>query len=226
MKLWLKNTLAGTVFVFGIGGTIAYSNWLRPILNDQKVYIAKSTLAPNAVIGSNDWTATRIPRSDVPVGALTSPTSFVGKMARATIPQRGIFTDSNIENNPLAITTNTQVFELTSSWIADVPDSLRRGNEVYIYVLQNTTPATPTNIHQAETTAPLLSNVPVEFVHNGSNQEVLNVNPPSSGDLGTRANGTSVPSKVELKLTDSQVNQIMSAIASQEKFILTYSTSN
>ncbi|MCF8568150.1 SAF domain-containing protein [Alicyclobacillus tolerans] len=223
MKIWLKNTLAGTVFALGIGGTIAYSTWLRPILNDEVVYIATTTIAPNAVIERGDWTKARISRNVVPVGAVVSPSTLVGQMASTTIPQHGIFTASNIEKDPLAITPNTQDFQLSRSWISVVPDSLRRGNEVYMYLLPSTTPATPHNITQAETGAPFLSNIPVEFVHNGSNQEVLNANPPVSGDLGSRANGTAVPSDVELKLTNSQVSEVISAIAQKDKFILTYS---
>ncbi|MFD1674153.1 flagella basal body P-ring formation protein FlgA [Alicyclobacillus fodiniaquatilis] len=232
VKQWFKYGAATVVFLIGCGGTIAYTNWIRPVLNDQEVWFATKTLTPNAMIQASELTHGYMDKDHIPEGSVLDENQIVGKRASVTIPENGIITNSNLETDSLALTKGTQDFQVSSDWIASIEDTLRRGDHVDIYLLPSDqeTMTTGSNgaghktaaINAAMQSPPYLKNIPVEWVHNDSNQEVVNNSAQGTGDLGSPENGTAVPSKLELKLTNNQVSELVTAIKAQNKLIISY----
>lgn len=231
----MKHSLAATVFVVGIGGTFAYVNVLRPELVDRTVLLATHTIQPNQVITRQDLIAQRVPTDVLPTGYLTPSDSVIGDMAAQVIPTHQVLSSSAVEKSPLALTRQTIDVPIVSTWIAGVPDSLRRGNLTDIYLYKQT-PSSEVRAkkslsagamqHITTREQPLLTDIPVEFVRNGQNQEVTsNSRDTNSYGLASRANGTAVPEELELAMTQQDFSKLLHRLEEGYQLIFAYSSS-
>ncbi|SFV03662.1 SAF domain-containing protein [Alicyclobacillus macrosporangiidus] len=244
MKPWLKNTLAGATLLVGVGGTIVYNQYLSPIINDAPAYVATRNIEPNTVIQAGDIKAVHVPRAIVVPSAISDPNAIVGKMAAQTIVVNQQITPVDLETDPLVPQKGQYIVPIISQWIAAMPDSLRRGDKVTIYVrpapssTSGTSPTAPPAVSQHSTPAPtapnnfmsqvsqepLLQDVPVEFVRNGSNQEVQNAPPVTLGGgvLAERQNGTANPSEMELLMTKTDWDKLYAAVQANNQLVFVY----
>jgi hypothetical protein len=230
LKTWHKNAIAATFVVLCAGGSVVYDQLLAPKLKDATVYVATHPLAANHIITSADVRPILIDRSYVSPTAVTDEQQIIGKMAAQVIAQNQQITADQLESDPLVPGPGQYIAPIMPNWIAAVPDSLRRGDKVNIYAYPPHSPGgapTPTgsmvsNLVQSQ--MPILTDIRVEYVRNGSNQEVLNAPPVTigGGALGERENGTATPSKLELLVTQDQWNQLYSTVKAGNQLVFVY----
>lgn len=226
-KTLVLNSLAGLVLVATVAGTIIYNNYLSPILHDKTVLVASKTLQTNQVLDATDFKSVMVPTSLLEPGVVTSASQVSGMMSAQVITANQQITQNDLEANTLTPKANQEITPISPNWIYSVPDSLRRGDTVDIYVYpkpQLGQTMQPSQLTKNATKGPLLKNVTVEYVHNNNNQEVTNAPGPvdNGGPLSLRENGTANPDLLELLLTPSQIVTLQN-LSITNQFIFTYS---
>jgi len=209
MKSWLLNVIVGAVSVLSAAGSVAYNQLLAPQLNDKTVYLAARTVLPNTMISNSDLRAALVPTANVSPTAVLDPSKIIGKMAAQIVSQNTQITTSDLEDNPLVPSGDDIIVGINQSWISSVPNTLRRGDLVSVYVAPSHQSGPTASSLAPLPTNPILTNVPIEFVQNGSNQEVINSSSgtntssitPNWGD--SRANGSSAPAFLELLISSN-----------------------
>lgn len=216
----MKYTLAGLLFVIGVGGSMMYNAYVAPKLDSETVWVAKSDLSPDTPLSPSDWMKESMPRQDVPVGAVSNVQELEGLYTSEHLSPKQVITVDEIQSNPFTITPGTRDVPLAESWIASMSPTLRAGDFVTLTFL----PSTMGSGTGKPTTLPTLSSlthVLVLSVHTSNNQEVVTT-PPITGPSGVGApvNGLGVPNEVDVKLTTSETNELAQAIAEGEKLLI------
>lgn len=230
MNKWIKIGMAVAAIVVGDGGAILYNQYLSPKLTDESVFVAKAPISANSRIQAADLKQVLIPRNIVQPGSITNLMDAVNKLAAANIQTNQPITDALLETDALQPQKGQEIVALNSKWIAALPDTLRRGDHVtiYLYHQNGNTPISNTKAVQSvtKTTAAYLQNIPVEFVHNGSNQEITNQSTqhqPTTGTLTSRSNGSGDPAEVELLMSPQKYADLVSHVESGSQLVLAYS---
>ncbi|MCL6601014.1 MAG: flagellar biosynthesis protein FlgA [Alicyclobacillus macrosporangiidus] len=222
MKPWLKYATATTLFVIGVGGSIAYNQFLAPYLGSRWVYVAARQLEANTPIRDSDIKRVRLPKDEVSPDAVTDVTKLTGAYTAQAMSQNQQFTALNTQPNPFTITPGTEDVPIPSGWIAAMSPTLRQGDYVDIIPMAQPQQAgpgqTPLVAGGVDTTKPVLSHILVLSVHTSSNQEVTNQPPGGSQTVGARQNGSGTPSVLDLKMTNDQAGTLARLI--QQKYQL------
>lgn len=224
MKPWLKYTIAATFFVVGVGGSIAYNQFLAPTLSSKWVYVAPSSLTANQPVPTN-YVRERIPDDQISPGAITNPALLKGMYTSQAMSAKEQFTSLNLESNPFTITSGTKDVPIASDWIAAVSETIRSGDRVELIPLvpqqQSRQKATNLAVVPPSNAQANLDNLLVLSVHTTSNQEVVN-QPPSTGPqtIGARTNGSGTPSELDLKMTTAQAQTFAQDVQNGDKFFI------
>ncbi|MCL6441888.1 MAG: flagellar biosynthesis protein FlgA [Alicyclobacillus sp.] len=225
MKPWLKYSIAATLFVVGVGGSVTYNQFLAPYLDSEWVYVAAQPLDANTPIQASDWKRERIPKEQVSPGAITNVSDLADAYTSQAMSQNQQFTALDTQPDPFTITPGTEDVPIPSSWIASVSQTLRQGDYVDIVPLapsqSGSTPA-PRNAMNASTNShKTLNNLLVLSVHTSTNQEVTNQPQPSDTEtVGARHNGTGTPSNLDLKMTTAQAQLLTSYIEKRYQLLI------
>ncbi|QSO50136.1 CpaB family protein [Alicyclobacillus mengziensis] len=232
LKLWMTLSIGIGLLVLNDGAYLAYDQYIRPKLNDQVVWEAQRNIAVNQIIQASDLVKMHVPRGQVEPGAITNASFIVGKMAAEPFVPHEQFIATALESNPYVLGRNEQNIALNPTWVANLPQGLRRGDRVDISLLlpQGTTAQKITDtafIQNIATHTPILTDKLVEYVRNNGNQEVVNVGPtpnqpPQGGGLAAAENGSSVPNAVELKLPDKDWALLQQAIQDGYQLAIAY----
>lgn len=213
MKSAVKYTLAGMLFVVGIGGSIVWNEFVAPKLNSEAVWVATESLSPNRMLGPAQVHKEMLPRSDVPMGAVTHVQAWLGEYTTESLTPRQVLTTADLESDPFAITRGTEDVPLDASWIASVSPTLRAGDRVTLTFLPS----------QGAKTGRLtsFSDVLVLSVHTSNNREVVTAMPTHGpSGVGAPVNGIGVPNEVDVKLTQDQMLALAEAVARGEKVLI------
>lgn len=218
VKSWLKYTLATAFFVVGVGGSVTYNQFLEPYLNSEWVYVATQNLSANTALQPTDWLRERVLRSEVSPEAITNKNQLLGMYTIQGMTSLQQFTTATLQSNPYAITSGTVDVPVSSTWIASVSDTLRQGDYVTLIPIEKMTASNSANL---VTPTMDLSNLLVLSVHATGNEEVTT--PPSSAgsqSLGTRYSGTGTPSNLDLKMTESQAQEVATDVQQNDQFLV------
>ncbi|MCL6446163.1 MAG: flagellar biosynthesis protein FlgA [Alicyclobacillus sp.] len=224
MKPWLRYTVATTLFVIGVGGSVAYNQFLAPYLGSRWVYVAARQLEANTPIRDSDFKRVRLPKDEVSPDAILDVTKLTGAYTAQAMSQNQQFTALDTQPNPFTITPGTEDVPIPSGWIAAMSPTLRQGDYVDLIPMAQpqqagqgqTSPVTG----GVDTTKPVLSHILVLSVHTSSNQEVTNQPPGGSQTVGTRQNGTGTPSILDLKMTTEQASTLAGLIQQKYQFLI------
>jgi Flp pilus assembly protein CpaB len=226
MKPWVKHTLATGLFVIGVGGSIAYNQFVAPYIGSQWVYVAARSLDANTPIQPADWKRVRIPKDQVSPGAITDVSKLTGTYTSQAMSQNQQFTELDTQPNPFTITPGTVDVPIPSSWIAAMSPTLRQGDYVDIIPLAqsqagagaSSTLALQKGMNASGNTT--LSHILVLSVHTSSNQEVMNQPPSGSQSVGARQNGTGTPSNLDLKMTTEQAQFLANLVLQKYQLLI------
>ena len=215
MKSWLKYTMAATVFAVGVGGSIAYNQFLAPYFTSEWVVVAAKPLGPNQPI-AGQFVRERLPDPDVSPGAITQVAQLSGEYTTGRMAQRQQFTTLNVQPDPFTITKGYEDVPIPSGWIEAVSDTIRQGDEVSIVPLfpQNGIQPGSVLLHTD------LNHILVLSVHTQNNQEVLTSPQTGVQSEGTREFGTGSPANLDLKMTTKQAQALARYIAEGEKLFI------
>lgn len=218
MKVWVKYTMAASIFLVGGPGSVAYNQFVSPYMNDQTVYVATANLSADTPITSYDFRGIPLKRSHVSPGAITNPYSMIGLYTTEAMSKNQQFTALTLEPDPLTLTPGTQDVPIPSSWIAAISPTIRQGDFVKIVPMPPTqtgsVPQQSLPVHSRT-----LNNIPVLYVHTSSNQEVQNESV-SPGTPLARDNGSGIPNNIDLKMTNAEADQVAKDVQQGDKLFI------
>ncbi|KPV42686.1 SAF domain-containing protein [Alicyclobacillus ferrooxydans] len=236
--MWVGNALAGISLVVFVGGAVVYEQYLSPILQDTTVWVAATNIPPNTLLTAHNVKTELVPRRILETGAITNPVFLRNKRSATLLAANQQLTAKDLETNALTPVGNEQIYPIPSSWIYAIGGGIRRGDSVSIYAYpKNNTPGTPSNSFSTSKTTTqtatsssqsvasvILSHVAVEYVRNGSNQEITNASPnalSSTNPYAQQENGNGTPTTVDLLLTPVQFQQLKT-LSLTNQFIFSY----
>lgn len=219
MKSWVRYTLATTLFVVGVGGSIAYNQFVAPMLTSEWVYVARTQMPADTPIQAADVERIRVPKSEVSPDAITNAEGLIGAYTAQPVDQNQVLTALDTEPDPFTITPGTEDVPIPSTWIASVSETLRQGD--YVDLIPIAQPqAGANNVGTLTTTseASEFKHLLVLSVHTDNNAEVTSQQTAAPQSVGARGNGSGVPASVDVKMTTAEAQALASLI--QEKYQL------
>lgn len=147
-------------------------------------------------------------------GVITDPEDIIGLETKNYIPKDYQLVEQFFDKATLVLEDDEVIFKLPSDWIKAFPNSLRRGDIIYIYEVT----ALGENIYKnvnIDEKEPLLEST-IAFVKDSSNREVITI-----GDKN-RFDGSSKISDIEIICNQDMINKLYESVSNNNKFIIYY----
>lgn len=213
-KKWLFRLL-GILFIFiFVGYIFVYETYLHGKLSTTKVVVATNNIESYELLTEENTYLSDYPRELVTEDTLLASKDVIGKRAAHDISANDPFTKKKVMSSKLRSEENERYFSIPSSWLVSVPGSLRRLDEVDIWLTRVAKePLTQT----FSTEKPLLEKKVVAYLKSSNNVEVTGV-----GEASNRLDAINNPSRIELGLTDEEFNELKKAVESGYGLIISY----
>lgn len=149
-----------------------------------------------------------------------SSDDIIGKQAVTKILGSTPVLKQSFEDVTVFLEDNEMVFSIAPEWIVSTPDSIRRGDNIFLYAIKSSKWATSENISfkELDTSKPVVESV-VIYAKDSTNREVVTVGGTSSDD---RYDGTSTVDNLEIKLTEEDFAKLKNYHDNGYEFIISY----
>lgn len=214
MKKWLLRLLGVFCLLLFFGYIYVYETHLHGQFNQSDVVIALGHIPQNAIIQEENLALTSYPNELITQDTIQDKHQLVGLRTTQPINKNDTFTIEKTEPHFLKKTDEHRYFSIPQSWIQSVPGSLRRMDEVDVWLTPHQNHIELDFIVQHE---PYLQGIIVAFIKNSSNTEVVGALEPSD-----RLDAESRPALLELSLTNEQFKQLLRAHKAGYSFIFSY----
>lgn len=216
-KNWFLRILGVFLILVFIGYVVLYETKLHGYFTSTKIPLAKGDIEAHQVITTNDVYMKAYPNDLLTDEVVTKAQNVVGTRATTFISKNATISKAQVEPKSLRKEGKEHFFSIPSSWLADLPGSLRRLDNVDIWVIKPKS----NNAYQTGTefpsTKPLISNAYVAFIKNAQNLEVMGLT-----KANDRLNAQSSPAKIELSLTNEQYAKMKKAVENGYLLSLSY----
>lgn len=211
-----KNLILGLVFfILFIGVAIVIQKDVLGGYKNVDVYIATRDILPNEKVTTSDLKIFSLERELRTDDMIFRPSDVVGKAATTKIPENSFVTYSALDEEVLWPTENHSFYPIPNEWILHIQGSVRRYDQVNVIAVPER--SNDPTVQLPIISEPILQSVPVVFVKNNSNKEVLN----EEGD-DNRLLGTSRPTQIELSLTLDQFKRLEKTYMDGYSFVFSY----
>lgn len=219
----LYNTLMamlGIVFIVAAVGAVVYWEvYGRETFTYQEVLVLRESVGKNTIITEEMLTWTKREEGSLIGGAVFDPQLLIGKESKHFIPANEQLLDVYFDEPSLVKDDDEFTFKIPDDWLEDIPQSLRRGDTVFVY---------PINVYETvdgvvETYKGIqgqpISELTVAYVKDSANREVQNLE-----DIETeeRLTGSSTVSMVEVIVTMEDVKKMEAFVDAGYEFVLLY----
>lgn len=238
-----KIGLSVGIFVLIAGGIVSYDAFLKDKINTEEVVVVKQgvTVKESQTLDNSVLAIENRPKTQVPDDAITSAQidSIAGKTASVNVTGNSVLTKEQVDYDNLVPNKEDgeAIRPITADMLFATAGTLRRGDEVTIYALtenqwgeathsDNEQVVTDTNDLVAKN-EPILKDVKVAYVRDGSNNEVQNATQTQSEsstdavsqseNSDARLNGTSTVSELEVILKEDDFQKLMTQVTGQGK---------
>lgn len=196
-------------------------------MDTKSVVVAKVQILPHQEIQEGDVEIKKLKIDYVIPGAMGDPDQIIGKEALQLIEAGDQFTSNRIDKTAMLRQPGASIYEVPDEWLLSVPGSLRRLDRIKIKAVKVTKGAQI----QADTgevvpednsynNTILLENVVVAYYKDNNSNEVLNAS--SNDNPNLREFSTTRGRKLELELTDEQLNLLADVYHKNYQFIVGY----
>ena len=216
-----KERLKGVLAVLLIAATFAcgyyWENYGRQQFTYTDIIVFKEPVAANTEVKRNMLGIMKVENTTLIEDAVTNPESIIGKETANYIPCRLPLTKKFFTEAGLSTGSGKYNFKIPEQWIYSFPQTLRRGDKIYIYAI----PSEEKYDTYAEGGQALaaqdrpLFQTKVAYVKDSANREVLNV-------ANNRYDGTSTAAQIEIIITEELYNVLCKAHEAGYSFNILY----
>ena len=162
----------------------------------------------------------KVDKTTVIAEAIINPNDIVGKESLTYIPKGLQLSAKFFEDPDMATGSGEYVFSLPDAWVYAYPQSLRRGDTVYLYPIKaKANEVDPYLLAEG----PVVTEVPKEpiittkvvYVKDSSNREVTDVKE-------ARLDGTAVVGRVEIVVNDNEYRKLQQSYNEGNSLLILY----
>ncbi|MBE6037258.1 MAG: hypothetical protein E7223_06590 [Clostridiales bacterium] len=131
--------LLGIAFLaLALCGLIAWESWGRGYFLTEEVLLAREPIEAGTALSAALFSAGKVEKDSLAEGALTPEQLALlqGKVTNSQIPQNGQITVSQLREQDFYLGKGESIFVLKGEWISLRSSSLRRGDWIDVYALQ------------------------------------------------------------------------------------------
>lgn len=212
-----KGLIGILLIVLTAGGIYAWESFGRQELTYTDIIVFKEDIGERTVVTRDMLGRLKLESSTLPVGVITDPELVIGKETKTFLPSIMPLSEKFFSDPELTAGGDRYVFKIPEQWVYSFPQTLRRGDEIYLYPFRD--PEDPPTgesgpVQTYDTGKPILS-ARVGFVKDNANREVVN-----TGD--NRYDGSATLAQIEIIATEDSYNQLREAYESGYRFNLMY----
>lgn len=219
-KARIKGLLGILLIIVLLTGIYFWEDVGRENLMYQKVIVLKQDVEENTKVTKDMLGALKVDKTNVIAGAIENPDDIIGKETKHFIPRGLQLSEKFFEDPQLAIGNGRYIFSLPDTWVYSYPQSLRRGDTVYLYPIR-------AKLNEADPYAIMNETMPIDtptdpiiktkvaYVKDNSNREVTSV-------TEDRLDGTSVVGRVEIVVDDTEYKKLQQAYNDGYSLLILY----
>ncbi len=208
--------ILGILFILSAVAIIFYwENYGREELLYKNVMIAKENIYKNETLTEENVMVAKVEDTFITEEVALENAQIIGKESKQFIPQNAIVDMRYVGEPELLIHVNEYIMQLPNDWIEVYPDSLRRGDHIFLYPVFNFT--------DEYTTEACINTVPVTklvvaYVKDSGNREVIDVDQKKL----ERYDGTSTIDSIEVIISFADTEKLLEFYKNGYKFIILY----
>jgi hypothetical protein len=211
------------LILISVAGAFVWEKYGKEALVYSDVLVFKEDVKPNTVIKKEMLGIKRIDKSALLENRILSPEEIVNKQATVFIPMGMQLYGQMFEDQDLATGEGEYIFAIPKDWVFAYPDTLRRGDTVYLYEIKPIEEKDGTyygeysqasEISSASLDQALIS-TKVAYVKDSGNREVVDV-------VSERIDASATAAKIEVVINDEKYQKLKSSYENGNKFILMY----
>lgn len=235
LATYIFPVLGVIIMVAFLGIVWFWESYGREMYLYKEVIIAKDDIKQGTIIKAEMLRKSKEEASRITSNAITNPKDVLGYAAKIQIPKNAQIDKAYIENPEMLLEKDQYIFKLPNEWIKAVPNTLRRKDKGYIYLVNSqlfnidsrrneaensdgsTTPTYPGNQGNIaiETDKDIIE-TQIAYVKDSANREVVTLSDQE------RIDGSSTISEVEVILTMEEFQSIERAVAEGYKIMIMY----
>lgn len=236
-----KVKVASSVFIFAasVGGLVSYDVYLKDKINTEDVLVVAqgTTISESQTLNDKNIIVEGRPKTQIPEGAILAKDAerVIGKNASVKISGNTVITEDQVDFKDVVPNKEDgeSIRPITSDMIFAVNETIRRGDNIDIYAMteiewgnlsrNNPDEIVSGNPNEVSNNEPILTDVKVAYVRDGSNGEVRNAdgsesdNEEANQESSGRLYGTNTVSELELILNEEDFQKLMSQVAGHGK---------
>lgn len=224
------------IFTVLMGSIIGYDQFLKDKLNNEDVLVVKEgvNVGENQVLDDSVLEVAGRTKTEIPEGAVkvSDVEKVIGKTSKVSISGNSILTKDVVDYKEVLPDKKKgeAIRPITADMIFATPETIRRGDNIDIYALtefewgnlqHSEDEVTKKDLEEVAINKPVLEDVKVAYVRDGSNNEVQNADgtddedseeADKKGNSSSRLYGTSTVSELEVVLKEEDFQNLMSQV--------------
>lgn len=219
-KVKLRGFIGIALLILVIAGGYIWETYGRQALTYTDVIVFKKDVQENVIVTADMLGVMKLERGTLIENAITNPNKITGKETTTFIPSKMPLTTKFFANPDLTTGNNKYTFKIPEEWIYSYPQTIRRGDEIYIYPISlpdevSTYTDIPTTINITYNQEKPLLKANVVYVKDSSNREVVNTG-------SNRYDGSANVAQIEIITTEEKYNILTAAYQNGYKFNILY----
>lgn len=138
-KQWIIRGVGILLFLFFVGYLYVYESYLHGTFNSKEVILAKDKIEVGTHITEANINeilhVVPYPRELITDAMITDPSTLLNKRTVSVIEANDYFSKDKLDESKLKETKDHRFFSIPSKWIESVPGSLRRLDEVDVWLI-------------------------------------------------------------------------------------------
>ncbi len=212
----IKGVLGVLLIISAVGIIIYWENYGREELLYKEVIIAKEDIFKNDIITGKNITLAKVENNMITENTALEREKVLKKESKQFIPKNSIIDLRYLGEPELQIHVNEYIMKIPDAWIHEYPDSLRRGDRIFLYPILLPSDQIPEE-EEVIKKIPIAEMV-VAYVKDSGNREVVN----ADKEKLERLDGTSRIDSIEVIANLDLIKDIFQFYKNGYKFIILY----
>ncbi len=218
----IKGILGVLMIISAVGIIIYWENIGREELLYKEIIIAKEDIHKNDMITEENITFAKIEKNMITDHTALEREQVLNKESKQFIPQKSIIDLRYLGEPELLIHDDEYIMKIPGGWIHECPDSLRRGDHIFLYPILLSTEQFPGDESALKEEvvfkkAPVAEMI-VAYVKDSGNREVVN----AGNEKSERLDGTAGIDSIEVIISLDIIEELLDLYEKGYKFIALY----
>ncbi|MDD4566037.1 MAG: SAF domain-containing protein [Eubacteriales bacterium] len=216
-----KGLIGILLIILTIAGIYTWENYGRQELTYTDVIVFKEDIGDRKIVTRDMLGLLKLERKTLPEGVITEPGKIIGKETLTFLPSKIPLSEKFFADPELTSGNGKYVFKIPEKWVYSFPQTLRRGDEIYIYLIRDTesqsaigNESRPEPDQTYDITKPILE-AKVVYVKDNANREVVNTG-------NNRYDGSATLAQIEIIVTQESYNLLRDSYINGYQFNLMY----